>query len=48
MLQPWTAKDLNVRGLPDRIQDLQCLRYLYPNIDKDEAFGEYYTPASGM
>lgn len=46
MLQPWTAKDLNVRGLADRIQDLQHLRYLYPNINKDEAFGEFYSPVT--
>lgn len=44
MLAPWTAKDLNVRGLADRIQDLEMLKYVYPNNkNKDEAFGEFYS-----
>lgn len=47
MLQPWTAKDLNVRALADRINDLSYLRYLYPNIPKDDAFGVFYSPPGG-
>lgn len=44
MLAPWTAKDLNVRGLADRIQDLDLLKYVFPsNKNKDEAFGEFYS-----
>lgn len=43
MLQPWTAKDLQVLPLQDRIKDIPSLKYLYPNICKEEAFGEFYT-----
>lgn len=46
MLQPWTSKDLGVRSLADRIQDLQHLRFLYPNINKDEAFQKFYSPVT--
>ncbi|KAI8130440.1 signal transducer and transcription activator isoform X1 [Lucilia cuprina] len=44
MLSPWTARDLNIRGLADRIHDLEVLRFVYPsNRMRDEAFGEFYT-----
>ncbi|XP_065195187.1 signal transducer and activator of transcription 5B-like [Sycon ciliatum] len=43
-LQPWTARDFTVRALADRIHDLAELRCVYPNVDKDEVFGKYYTP----
>uniref|UniRef100_T1PBN7 Signal transducer and activator of transcription n=1 Tax=Musca domestica TaxID=7370 RepID=T1PBN7_MUSDO len=44
MLSPWTARDLNIRGLADRIHDLDVLRYIYPtNRLRDEAFQEFYT-----
>lgn len=48
MLQPFTAKDFQIRSLADRIADLQHLHYLYPDIPKDVAFGKYYTPYQGM
>ncbi|RWS07662.1 signal transducer and activator of transcription 5B-like protein [Dinothrombium tinctorium] len=44
MLQPFTSRDFAIRGLPDRINDLKHLLYLYPDIPKDQAFGKYYTP----
>lgn len=44
MLQPFTSKDFTIRALADRINDLHQIRYLYPNIPKDKAFGRYYTP----
>lgn len=47
MLQPFLAKDFAIRSLADRIQDLQQLVTLYPNILKDQAFGQYYTPIPG-
>ncbi|XP_062519356.1 signal transducer and activator of transcription 5B-like [Corticium candelabrum] len=43
-LQPWWAKDFSIRALADRIHDLPQLRYLYPDIPKDKAFGQYYSP----
>ncbi|TMW52250.1 hypothetical protein DOY81_002653 [Sarcophaga bullata] len=44
MLSPWTARDLNIRGLADRIHDLEVLRFVYPtNRNRDDAFGEFYT-----
>lgn len=45
-LQPFTSKDLITRSLADRIGDLENLIYLYPDIPKDEAFADYYTPVS--
>nr|DAA79942.1 TPA_inf: signal transducer and activator of transcription B [Anopheles melas] len=44
-IQPFTAKDLVVRSLVNRICDLDELTYLYPNIPKQEAFGQYTAPA---
>uniref|UniRef100_A0A6M2DHU1 Signal transducer and activator of transcription n=1 Tax=Xenopsylla cheopis TaxID=163159 RepID=A0A6M2DHU1_XENCH len=43
MLQPFTAKDFTIRTLADRVSDLPHLTYLYPDIDKNTAFGKYYT-----
>ncbi|CAH0557719.1 unnamed protein product [Brassicogethes aeneus] len=45
-LQPFTAKDIGVRALPDRIADLNYLVYLYPNTPKEQIFQKYYTPYS--
>ncbi|XP_065164770.1 signal transducer and activator of transcription 5B isoform X2 [Atheta coriaria] len=42
-LQPNTAKDFSIRSLADRIRDLDNLVHLFPNINKDEKFGKYYT-----
>ncbi|CAG5126270.1 unnamed protein product [Candidula unifasciata] len=44
-LAPFTAKDFNIRGLADRIRDLNSLVSLYPNRGKDLVFSKYYTPA---
>lgn len=44
MLQPFSSKDFQIRSLADRIQDLHQLITLYPDIPKDIAFGQYYTP----
>ena len=43
MLQPFTRKDLMIRSLPDRIHDCHQMINLYPNIQKDQAFGKYYS-----
>ena len=37
-LQPWFQKDLETKGLADRLCEVEQLRFLYPNIDKMEAF----------
>uniref|UniRef100_H9H134 SH2 domain-containing protein n=1 Tax=Meleagris gallopavo TaxID=9103 RepID=H9H134_MELGA len=41
-IQPFSAKDLSIRSLGDRIRDLRQLRNLYPNTPKDQAFGCHY------
>ncbi|CAN0016571.1 unnamed protein product [Bubo scandiacus] len=42
-IQPFSAKDLSIRSLGDRIRDLWGqLRNLYPNTPKDQAFGSHY------
>lgn len=38
MLAPFTQKDLEIRSLTDRIQDLNELTTLYPDVPKDLAF----------
>lgn len=48
MLQPFCSKDFGIRSLGDRIKDLpQCVT-LYPDIPKDSAFGNYYSPIGGI
>lgn len=47
MLQPFCHKDFAIRSLGDRIKDLNQCVYLYPDIPKDKAFGNYYTPLGG-
>ncbi|VVC45316.1 p53-like transcription factor, DNA-binding,STAT transcription factor, DNA-binding, subdomain,STAT [Cinara cedri] len=42
-LHPFSAKDLSIRNLADRLLDLPYLTMLYPGIDKNQAFGKYYT-----
>ncbi|NP_001298188.1 signal transducer and activator of transcription 5B-like [Biomphalaria glabrata] len=42
-LAPFTSKDFHIRGLADRIKDLNSLVYLYPNKPKDSVFSKYYT-----
>ncbi|KAL5244355.1 hypothetical protein ACI65C_011765 [Semiaphis heraclei] len=47
-LHPFSAKDLSIRNLADRLLDLPYLTKLYPNIDKDLAFGKYYTQSPNI
>lgn len=47
MLQPFCHKDFGIRSLGDRIKDLNQCVTLYPDIPKDRAFGNYYTPLGG-
>jgi hypothetical protein len=46
-LQPHTAKDFTVRGLADRIRDLEQLHFVYTQderiVDKEEMFSRYYS-----
>uniref|UniRef100_A0A0B7B603 Signal transducer and activator of transcription n=2 Tax=Arion vulgaris TaxID=1028688 RepID=A0A0B7B603_9EUPU len=42
-LAPFTSKDFNIRGLADRIRDLNSLVTLFPNKLKDQVFSKYYT-----
>ena len=48
-LQPHTAKDFNVRGLADRIRDLEQLHFVYTQdervVGKEEMFQRYYSKA---
>ncbi|CAL1526056.1 unnamed protein product [Lymnaea stagnalis] len=44
-LAPFTSKDFVIRGLADRIKDLNNLLYLYPNKPKDSVFSKYCTCA---
>lgn len=46
-IQPFSAKDLSIRSLGDRIRDLGQLRNLYPNTPKDQAFGSHYNSEWG-
>ncbi|XP_036311848.1 signal transducer and activator of transcription 6 isoform X2 [Pipistrellus kuhlii] len=41
-IQPFSAKDLSIRSLGDRIRDLSQLKKLYGNKPKDEAFRSHY------
>ena len=43
-LSPFTGRDLATRSLADRINDINHLHYLYPEIPKSSAFSKYYTP----
>lgn len=43
-LAPFTIKDFAIRGLADRVKDLNSLVTLYPDIPKDTAFSRYYSP----
>ncbi|XP_065053259.1 signal transducer and activator of transcription 5B-like isoform X1 [Rhopilema esculentum] len=40
-VQPWTTKDFNIRSLADRIFDLDLLKYVYPGVEKEHAFGKF-------
>lgn len=45
-VKPFSSKDLSTRSLADRIKDLDDLKYLYPNIPKDDAFQQYYSKSN--
>ena len=40
---PWTNTHLQMRKFSDRLKDLEELVCLHPHIDKNDAFGRYYT-----
>ncbi|CAH2224420.1 signal transducer and activator of transcription 6 [Pelobates cultripes] len=42
-IQPFTAKDLQILSLGDRVRDLKVLKHLFKDKPKDEAFEKYYT-----
>lgn len=52
-MEPYTKKELSAVTFPDIIRNYKVmaaenipenpLKYLYPNIDKDHAFGKYYS-----
>ncbi|XP_075447604.1 signal transducer and activator of transcription 6 isoform X3 [Ascaphus truei] len=42
-IQPFSAKDLDIRSLADRVRDLKQLQLLYKNKPKDEAFEKHYS-----
>ncbi|XP_067448216.1 signal transducer and activator of transcription 6 isoform X2 [Thunnus thynnus] len=50
-IQPFTKRDLEIRSLGDRIQDINHITFLYPEYPKHKAFHKYYTepqhPPSG-
>ncbi|XP_033625376.1 signal transducer and activator of transcription 5B-like isoform X2 [Asterias rubens] len=43
-LLPFASEDFHIRSLADRIHDLPHLTHLFPDIPKDTAFGNLYTP----
>lgn len=47
-LYPFSAKDLSIRNLSDRLFDLTYLTKLYPDTGKIQAFGKYYTKSQGI
>lgn len=40
-LQPWFDKELQTKGLADRLCEVEQLMYLYPNQPKMQAFQQY-------
>lgn len=47
-LAPFTTKDFHIRGLADRVKDLNSLVTLFPNKPKDSVFSKYYTTTAGQ
>ena len=45
-LQPFSAKDFQILGLAERINDLPQLHFLYPDIPKQAAFARFMTQTS--
>jgi signal transducer and activator of transcription 5B len=46
-LAPFTDKDFQIFSLGDRIKDLNCFAFLYPDIPKDNAFSKFWTSSQG-
>lgn len=42
-IQPFTKRDLEIRGLGDRIRDIDHITYLYPEFPKHDVFRKFYT-----
>ncbi|KAL1020729.1 hypothetical protein UPYG_G00003880 [Umbra pygmaea] len=42
-IQPSTKRDLEIRSLGDRIQDINFITHVYPDLPKNEVFRKYYT-----
>ncbi|KAK7132393.1 hypothetical protein R3I93_018817 [Phoxinus phoxinus] len=45
-IQPFTKKDLDSAGLGDRIRDISCIDYVYPDLLKTEVFKQFFTVLS--
>ncbi|XP_018424929.1 PREDICTED: signal transducer and activator of transcription 6 [Nanorana parkeri] len=45
-IQPFTAKDLQILSLGDRVRDLKQLKYLHEKGEKDAVFDKYYKKVS--
>lgn len=46
-IQPFTKRDLEIRCLGDRIRDLEFITHVYPDLPKNEVFGQYYSEVMG-
>ncbi|XP_075927610.1 signal transducer and activator of transcription 5A-like [Petromyzon marinus] len=46
-VKPFTARELAMLPLADRVRDLDSLQLLYPARPKDHAFAKYYSPPPG-
>lgn len=42
-IQPFTKKDLDSAGLGDRIRDISCITYVYPDFPKTDVFKKFFT-----
>uniref|UniRef100_A0A4W5QVI0 Signal transducer and activator of transcription n=1 Tax=Hucho hucho TaxID=62062 RepID=A0A4W5QVI0_9TELE len=45
-IQPSTKRDLEIRSLGDRIQDIDFITHVYPDLPKNDVFRKYYTGKS--
>ncbi|XP_056094680.1 signal transducer and activator of transcription 6 [Rhinichthys klamathensis goyatoka] len=45
-IQPFTKKDLDSAGLGDRIRDISCISYVYPDLKKTDVFEKFFTVIS--
>ncbi|XP_046895595.1 signal transducer and activator of transcription 6 [Hypomesus transpacificus] len=46
-IQPFTKRDLEIRCLGDRIQDIDLITHVYPDSPKNKVFIKYYTVNQG-